>query len=453
MSPPPPDPGPALLVLLALLLGLAFFSAAEAALFGLEGEERKARSGPGAEAIDALLAQPGRTLAGLFLGGELLAALLASVGAGLALAWSPRQAWLPLVLLGPLVLVLSELLPRLLGAGQARPLSARLAPLLRLFLAALGPVLALLTRLSEALLVLLGGVEAATQGRAHQARLLQRVEAGGPPSTVGGMQEEMLQRVFEFGDLTVSRLMTPRPDVVSLPLHTPWSELVDQIRHHGLSRIPIWQGRPDNIIGVLVVKDLLPHLATHLREAGEGQADPRAMPMGPRQLLKLLHPARFVPTGKPAQDMLAEFREQRFHLAMVVDEHGNAVGLVTLDDLLSELVGELLDEADEQEPDVTELEPGVFRLRGALDVDDFEARFGLRLPEGGYDTVAGFVLDRSGSVPELDAEIAWQGLRFRVSGLQGKRITELHLRIPEAGLAADPVDSGQAAALDDGGAA
>lgn len=241
----------------------------------------------------------------------------------------------------------------------------------------------------------------------------------------------MIQKVFEFGDLTVSRLMTPRPDVFSLSLTTAWEDLVDQLRAAGHSRVPIWQGRPDNVVGILVVKDLLPHLAARLRETEPGgEGDPRAMTLSTRELQKLLHPASFVPTSKRAEDMLAEFRAQKFHMAMVVDEHGNVVGLVTLDDLLAELVGELLDEGDDQPQDVTRVLDGVYTIRGNMDVDDFEQRFGLALPEGEYDTVAGFLLDQAGTVPAKGDEIEWNGVQFTVRRLEGRRITEVTVRLP-----------------------
>ena len=255
----------------------------------------------------------------------------------------------------------------------------------------------------------------------------------------------MIQKVFEFGDLTVSRLMTPRPDVFSLSLTTPWEDLIDRIRDAGHSRVPMWQGRADNVVGVLVVKDLLPHLAARFREAEDGgDGDPRALALSTRELQKLLHPAHFVPTSKRAEDMLAEFREHKFHLAIVVDEHGNVVGLVTLDDLLAELVGELLDEGDEQPQDVTQVVDGVFTIRGNMDVDDFAGRFDITLPEGGYDTVAGFLLDQAGTVPAKGDEVEWEGIRFTVRRMEGRRITEVCVRLPGA--------TGPLAGTEEGGA-
>lgn len=419
-------------IAIALLLLSAFFSGSETAIFSLQPIDRSAMSEDGESPVEGLLHQPRRTLASLLIGNEFVNVLLSTVTAGLVLQLFPGKPWLNVVVLTPLLLLFGEVLPKTLALRFNRTVAALVARPLLLFARLVSPLRWVLTRIADLFLRLTGGSNAPGQAALREAHLLTLVEQGRRSGAVGAMEEEMIQKVFEFGDLTVSRLMTPRPDVFSLSLTTPWEDLIDLVRRHSHSRVPVWQGRPDHIIGVLVVKDLLPHLAARFRENGEDEGDPRALPLSTRQLQKLLHPAHFVPTSKRAEDMLAEFREQKFHLAMVVDEHGNVVGLVTLDDILAELVGELLDEADELQEEVTEVVEGVYTVRGNMDVDDFEERFELQLPEGEYDTVAGFVLDLAGTVPDKGDEYLWQGIRFRVSGMQAKRITEVCVCMPGA---------------------
>lgn len=426
--------GPAPLVALGLLLLSAFFSGSETALFSLQPIDRKAMAQSGQSAVERLLQHPRRTLASILIGNEFVNVLLSTVTAGLLFRLFPDKPWLNIVVVTPLLLMFGEVVPKTLALRGNRRVAPLVGPPLLLFSRLVTPMRWGLTRIADAFLVLTGGSSATSQAALREAHLMTLIEQGRRSGTVGAMEEEMIQKVFEFGDLTVSRLMTPRPDVFSLSLTTPWETLIDQLRMMGNSRVPVWQGKPDNIIGVLVVKDLLPHLASRLREAVEEPGDPRGLPLTTRELQKLLHPAHFVPTSKRAEDMLAEFRAQKFHLAVVVDEHGNFVGIVTLDDILRELVGELLDEADELQQDVTELEEGVFQIRGHMDVDDFEARFGKALPEGEYDTVAGFILDLAGTVPQKGDEVAWQGMKFRVSGMHGKRITEVCVCMPQATL-------------------
>ncbi len=422
---------PTLVGCLVLLLFSSFFSSSETALFSLQPMDRRALAGNGeASAVDRLLLEPRRTLAALLIGNEFVNVLLSTVTAGLVAGLFPGHPWLTIALVAPTLLIFGEVLPKSLALRFNRHLAPVVAPPLVYFSLFVSPLRWLLTHIANLFLLATGGSGARSHAAMREAQLLSLLEEGRVAGAVGPMEEEMIQKVFEFGDLQVSRLMTPRPDVVSFSLTTPWPELLDQLREAGHSRVPIWQARPDNVIGILVVKDLLPQFASQFREAEAGPRDPRDLPLTPRQIQKLLRPAHFVPTSKRAEEMLAEFRAERFHLAMVVDEHGNVVGLVTLDDLLAELVGELLDEGDELPVDVTRLVEGVYTIRGNMDVDDFEERFGRALPEGEYDTVAGFLLDQVGRVPAKGEEVEWEGLRFIVRGMEGRRITEVCVRLP-----------------------
>jgi len=420
---------------LVLLLFSGFFSGSETALFSLQPIDRRTftKGGP----VDQLLREPRQTLASLLIGNEFINVLLSSVTAGLIAQFFPGRAWLNVLIVTPMLLLFGEVVPKTLALRLNRRIAPMVAPLLRLFSRFVTPLRWLITRVADAALVLTGGTLAPRQAALREAQLRNLVEQGRRAGAVGPMEEEMIQKVFEFGDLTVSRLMTPRPDIFSLKLHSPWGEIIDQLRTSSRSRVPIWEGRPDNIIGILILKDLLPHLASRFREVHGKTGDPRELALTTRQLQKILLPAHFVPTSKRAEDMLAEFREHRFHLAIVVDEHGNVVGLVTLDDLLAELVGELLDESDHLTHDVTEGVDGVYTVRGHMDVDDFAERFDVTLPDGEYDTVAGFILDRLGAVPDRGAEVSFQGVRFTVKELEGQRITSVCVRLPSL----TPVDA------------
>ena len=234
----------------------------------------------------------------------------------------------------------------------------------------------------------------------------------------------MLHKVFEFGEHTVAGLMTPSRSVFSLPLSTPWRSLLEQVRDAGFSRVPIYRNGPNDVIGVLVVKSLLPFLARH-------HDDPEFR-LGPRQLRGLLLPPRFVPTFKKADELLDTFRTERLHMAMVVDELGRVVGVVTLDDLLAELVGELLDETDDEDPEVTAIGPDHFTVAGRMDIDDFAERMGVHLPEGPYATVGGYIRALSERAPEPGMQMDAEGLRFTITALDGDRITELRITLTPA---------------------
>lgn len=411
-------PATTLTLVVLLLCGSAFFSGSETALFSLQPLDREALREEGVTSVDALLDRPRRTLASILIGNEVVNVTLSTVTAGLVVAVLPDHAWLNVVLLTPVLLLMGEIIPKVTALRFNRRLASLVAPVLNAWSLAVGPLRWGLTAVADTALRLTGGSKAPRAQELREEQLKELVAQGRRAGTIGAMEQEMLEKVFEFGDHTVNRLMTPRPDVVSINLAMPWEELVAEVRARGFSRLPVYQGRPDDIVGILVVKRLLPLLMA-TRDQG-------SLPPTPRQIRKLLLPPRFVPTSKRADALLDDFRADRSHMAVVVDEHGIVAGVVTLDDLLAELVGELLDETDHHEPDeVRKVGEGVFCVQASMDVEDFQDRFEVELPEGEYVTVGGFIMSQAGEVPQKGSELDWNGLRFVVTGREGRRLTEL----------------------------
>ena len=251
----------------------------------------------------------------------------------------------------------------------------------------------------------------------EEGELVDLASRGEEAGNLVPAERELLEAVFELDDITVSRLMTPRPDVFSLDIDTPWSEMIQQIRDTGFSRIPIFEGSEDGMLGVLLVKDLLRHLSRP--------------PESLRDLSRLLMPPVYVPASKAADQMLTEFLERKSHMAFVVDEHGTLTGLITLDDLLSELVGELLDQGDDQTEDVDAIRPGRLSVRATMDIEDFAEETGISLPEGDYHTVGGFVFHELGRLPRRGDVVRWEGHRFFVGSMEGRRIGSVLVDLAE----------------------
>ena len=233
-------------------------------------------------------------------------------------------------------------------------------------------------------------------------------------------ERDIIENVFELDDLSVQRLMTPRPDVFSVPLTIGWQELLRRCRERGLSRIPVTGHTQDDIIGVLLLKDLLKFRGAPLS--------------GPRQLRSLLLPPVFVPSSKVADSMLGEFLEKRFHMAFVVDEHGTFVGLVTLDDLLGELLGA---EDDDTEDAEIAGRPDALTVKASIDLKDFEEETEIALPEGEYHTLGGFVFHQLGRLPRKGESVSFGRHCFQVSRMEGRRVSEIVVT-PLRNLAPDP---------------
>ncbi|HNW35645.1 MAG TPA: hemolysin family protein, partial [Candidatus Ozemobacteraceae bacterium] len=224
-------------------------------------------------------------------------------------------------------------------------------------------------------------------------------------------EKEMISSVFEFGDTLVREVMVPRPDIMAISLAMPLDAVLKFVREDGHSRFPVYDGPLDKIVGILYVKDLL----MRYEEMRENY-----------NLAKLLRQACFVPETKKLDDMLREFQKRKMHLAIVVDEYGGVSGLVTIEDLLEEIVGEIVDEYDQEElAPIIRVEPGVFNVDARYGIADLEAELGIKLEYEDSETVSGYVLEKLGRIPRRDEKLDEPEACFQVTELKGNRILRL----------------------------
>jgi putative hemolysin len=220
-------------------------------------------------------------------------------------------------------------------------------------------------------------------------------------------EKEMILSVFEFGDTVVREVMVPRPDIVAIDAGATLDAAQEAIVRHGFSRIPVHRGGLDRVEGLLYAKDVL-----------------RALRRGGRDtpVTEILRPVRFVPESKRLAELLREMQREQFHLALVTDEYGSVSGLVTLEDLLEELVGEIADEYDRDEPQVQLLPDGGYRVNARLSINDLNELLDADLPHEAWDTVGGLVLGLLGEIPTEGREVVCERFRFKVEKVQGRRI-------------------------------
>jgi CBS domain containing-hemolysin-like protein len=212
----------------------------------------------------------------------------------------------------------------------------------------------------------------------------------------------------------VGQIMVPRPDIFGLPLNMSCPELLQAIKVSRFSRIPVYRDNPDDILGILHAKDVLGMSVEGL--CGEGVRE------------NLLRPAFYVPENKKAFDLLTELQAQHLRLALVVDEYGSLVGLVSVEDLLEELCGEIPQEFKVEEKPLEEISPGVWRVKATLSLTDFNEALDLKLPADEFDTIGGLVLNLFGALPREDRTVTLDHLHFRVTRMKGTRILELEVR-------------------------
>ena len=435
-----------LLVLPLLLLINGFFAAAEVALVSVRQTRIRQLAEAGearAKVVLALQENPDRLLSALQLG-----VTLTSLGLG----WSGEETVyrLLMLVLPPIAspsaqhllhlaafalafgvitflhLVVGEVVPKNLALERTERLALAVAPTLQFFTRATRFFVRIVERASAALSHLLG-MRSAGSGGAHTAEELKLiVTASRRQGKLLGPQEEMLHDVMDFFDLTVRQVMVPRNDMVAVDATASFDEVIRTMIESRHSRLPVYEASPEHVIGILHVKDLWRLWQQQRRYARQGR------PLRDPSIRSFLHPHHVVPETKHLYQTLAEFQRDRYHMAMVVDEFGTIVGLVTVEDLLEQIVGEIRDEHELPEPGLDAAEDEVIEVDGITNIRDLENLYGIQLPyDAGFETLAGFLLERLGVVPEGGEQIEHDGRRYTVAAMEGHRIARVRIeRLP-----------------------
>jgi len=402
---------------IVLLMTSALFSAAEISFYAM-GRRSGQRLGAGRAALlmQKLLARPARTLGVVLVTITALNYSAEAVAASWVITRFGLPVWTAIVGMAVLVLIFAETVPISYAAANPRRV-ARVAvwPVWTASGLLLLPARAV-ELIADRLAGVLGGrprpEPPVTEGEIRAIVDLQ--------AETGGLEEEekvMIHQIFEFGDTVAREVMVPRTDMVAIAETATAGEASAASTEHRISRLPVYQGDLDTIIGMIYVKDVLPLLAS-----GKGDT-PVTVAM--RQPLR-------VPETKKLSDLLAEFQRRRRTMAIVVDEYGGTSGLVTLEDILEEVVGDIYDEYDVVEPTIEHLGEGGVMLDGRMAIDEASQAIGVALPEGDYDSVAGLLYSRLGAVPRPGDLLELAQLRLIVDEMDGYRITRVRaLTVPE----------------------
>jgi putative hemolysin len=427
-----------LLLLLALIAASGFFIAAEFAVLTLRrrrveqiAEDAQPRAGPAFSAAEqfediSLATQLGSVVCTLLIG-YLAVQLAVTRFSGLS---TGTAAVLSLGLAASVYLVLGQQIPRFIGAQRSGWVTHPLVLFpLRSAALLLRPLIAVLSFLLEGISERLNLSRSAFYAPIYTLDdIRELVTQGHEQGVVEEDEREMIQGVFEFSETIAREVMTPRIDIVAVSSEVALERLIEVVVAEGHSRIPVYEGSIDHIIGVLLTKDLLPLLA----DAQWGRRSPF-------DVRALMRDAYFVPETKPVDDILAEFRQYSVHLAIVIDEFGGTSGLLTMEDLLEEIVGEINDEYDIEEPEFAVTPEGDFLIDGGASISDVNDRFGLALPEADFDTIGGYVFGALGRVPVAGDRVdgvGGQGSGFlEVEEAEERRVTRVRLRLSGAVLA------------------
>jgi magnesium and cobalt exporter, CNNM family len=414
-----------LLGVAALILLNAYFVAAEYALVTARKtriQELAQKGDRRARAVLRIVSDPPRFIAAMQLGVTGASLAIGALGEQvLAKVFDPIFASVVAFALAFLIItflhvVVGELVPKGVALGYSERTALAVSAPVRGFFVVFKPLIWVLQRSSEVILRALGlqppGGEVDVYSEAELKMLLSRSTEEGE---LEQQEQEMLYKVFDFADKEVSAVMVPRPEVVALSVELPPEEALSAVIESPYTRYPVYRSTLDSVVGILHVRDLFSALV----DRGISGV----------QLEHLLRPAYIVPETKDLAALLAEFRKANQHMAIVVDEYGDLEGIVTLEDLLEEIVGEIEDEFDLPDESIERLEDGRIRIHGTFPIDDFNEQFQRSLPIEDYHTIGGFVFGMLGRAPEPGDEVSHDGVRFKVLEVEGSRIEMLEVEL------------------------
>jgi putative hemolysin len=420
-----------LLIVLLLILANGFFSGAEMAIVASRRGRLRALAEKGdrrAQAALDLAASPDRFLPTVQIGITLVGTLAAAYGGDRLVreltTWIANQAspsvaamarpialTIFVMLLSFVTLLLGELVPKRLALRQAEAFARLAAPAMQLFAWIARPLVWGMSTATSAVLFLLGARQQ-TEPSVSVDDIEHLLETGRAEGVLEAVELSVASEALRLGERSVRDIMRPRIDVDALDIETPQAEIIGAIAMAGYSRLPVYEGSLDHIIGYVSIKDALRHTW-----------------MGwPIELRKMLHRPIFVPETMPLDRLLELFQKERNQLAIVLDEYGGTEGLVTLEDVLEELVGEIHDEHRQADAQTfVQREDGSWLVDGSVAIDDLVDRFGLKgepLPRD-YTTISGLVLAELERIPAAGDAVTWRGLRIEVVDMDGRRIDKL----------------------------
>ncbi|WP_243093784.1 hemolysin family protein [Thermus thalpophilus] len=415
-------PSPGDLFLLVLFLGLsAFFSASETAFTTLYPwklkELAEAENGP----FTLLSRDITRFLTTILVGNNLVNIAATALVTDLATrAFGSLGVGLATGVMTFLVLFFGEITPKSIAVHHAEALARVAAWPIYLLSILFYPLGRFFSWVSGAILRLLG-LEPRNTPLVSEEELRLILAGAEESGTIEAQEEEMIHSILELEETPVREIMTPRVEMVAIEAEATLEDLLHLFREHRYSRIPVYRESVDHIVGVAYAKDLLDYYC-------EGD-------LKGRSVASIAHPPYFVPENMDAWTLLKELRRRKVHLAIVVDEFGGTAGLVTLEDVMEEIVGEIYDETDEPEDaPIRRLPNGAYSIQAQTPVDEVSEALGVELPEGEYDTLSGFLYELFGRIPGVGESVEWRGLRFVVENADQRRIDRVRVeRLVEHG--------------------
>lgn len=411
-----------LVILIVLLCLSALFSSAETSLSSLNLISIKKLKKKGiqeAQILDRLLNKSSKILATILIGNNIVNIGATAIATELALSiFSPQQAtFLVTVVMTILILVFGEITPKTYSSYNPEKVAMKLGRPLEMLSTIFSPILVVLNKITGILIPILGGNLSNNRATVSEEEIKTLVDVGEEVGIIEKQEREMIESIFEIGDIKVTEVMVPRIDIVYLEENVSIENAIKKVIEYGYSRIPIIDGSVDNIIGIIYAKDLLSCYLKNNREE--------------LKIKSLIRPAYYVPQSKKAIDLLTEMQLEKVHISIVLDEYGGTLGLVTIEDILEEIVGDILDEYDDERELIEYIDENIIVVNSKMSIEEANDILGSNLPEDEFESVGGFVFNLLGRIPNIGDNIEYNDVIFEVLEVQNRRIKRLELRKKE----------------------
>lgn len=409
-----------LIILFILLILSAFFSSAETALTTVNRIRIRNLADEGnknAKIVLKITDESSKMLSAILIGNNIVNLAAASLTTSLAYSLGGSMIAVANAILTITILLFGEITPKTMASIHAEKMSLVYARIIHLFMIIATPVIFLINGLSRCVLILFRIDPDAKNNIMTETELRTIVDVSHEDGVIESDEKEMIYNVFDLGDAKAKDVMVPRVHVTFADVDSTYEELIDIFREDKFTRLPVFEETTDNVIGTINMKDLL--LFDNKKEF---------------HVRDILREAYFTYEYKSISELLVEMRQASFNIAIVLDEYGETAGLITLEDLLEEIVGEIHDEYDENEEDfIKEISPNEYMIEGSMNLDDLNDRLDLSLESEDYDSLGGFIIERLDRFPEVGDSITTEsGIRLVVESLDKNRIETVHMYLPKS---------------------
>ena len=404
-----------IIIFIFLLILSAFFSGTETAYFHIRKHRKETP-----EKIKSVLDSPQRLLVSLLTGNTIVNVSIASLAAYITAGFADDYTWsnstlilMEVLVVSVVVLIFGEILPKMIAIKYSKEYALKMYTPLKIMMFILSPIAQGFNAITNVVIKIIPFRKEKIFDSEEELKIL--AELGEEEGTLQEEESDMIQSIFDFKEKTVGEIITPRVDIVSLKSDESIDKAMDIIGERQFSKIPIYKDTIDNIKGILYAKDIIPYL------------------MGSRPTVNLQTLARqpfFVPETKPIDDLMEEFKLRKTSIAIVVDEWGGTEGLVTLEDVVEEVMGEIRDPYDQEESNVLKQSDGSFIVEGSITIYDLEEETDIEFPEDrDYDTLGGFILDILTDIPQTGEQVEFNDMVFTVQTVENNRIGKIKIQI------------------------